>query len=124
MSDTNGNTATFWSDFVCSARLAASGRHHVAVVVDGGPRMVSWLVDGHLCDGGPLHDPAGASAGWVLFSPLLGNVGGSPTSPSVAVVSAAVAEGRLYSTALLTTQCIGNWRAGFGRHRAELEKRA
>lgn len=123
MTDASGVTASAWSDFVCSARLRAPGQHHVAVVVDAGPRMVTWVVDGHLCDGGPMHDPAhnGTSAGWVLFTTLLGDVGGSASSPPVLGVSASVVEGRLYNSALLTTQCIGNWRAGYHAHRGVFE---
>ena len=47
--------AVWRTDPVCSARLrdASSKTHNLAVIVDAGPKMVTFLVDGHLCDGGP-----------------------------------------------------------------------
>lgn len=35
-----------------SGSIEAGKWHHVAVIVDGGPRVISWVIDGLLCDGG------------------------------------------------------------------------
>ncbi len=53
MQDNSERQATWMTDPICSHRIAQEGKHHVAVVVDGGPKMIIWVVDGHLCDGGP-----------------------------------------------------------------------
>ena len=47
--------------------------HHVAVIVDGGPDIISYVVVGQVCDGGrpPRY-------GWGRFTPLLSDVNGSP----------------------------------------------
>ena len=53
MVDTVGRTAVLMTDPICSAHLATAGTHYVAVVADAGPNMLSFMVDGRLCDGGP-----------------------------------------------------------------------
>jgi hypothetical protein len=82
--------------------------------------MVLWVVDGHLCDGGPP-SAAGWPAGWTLFDDDLGDVGAG-IQPVQVETAAALVVGRLYGTALYTTECIGNWRAGFAEHRAAFER--
>ena len=123
MVDSNGVSVVATTDWVCAARLASSGRHHICVIADAGPMMVTWVVDGHVCDGGPMDSSGsggtnkGTSAGWVLFDQSgLGDVGGGK-SPVVATAGAAVIEGHIYKSALHVTECIGNWRSGFTRHR-------
>ena len=32
--------------------LTTTGPHHVTAIVDNGPKIITWLVDGRLCDGG------------------------------------------------------------------------
>ena len=48
MTDTSGRVASWSTDPTCSARLTAAGAHHIAVVADGGPKMVIFLVDGRV----------------------------------------------------------------------------
>jgi hypothetical protein len=136
LADGNGTGAsrTKWmSGSICSARLAQPGRHHLAVVADGGPKMVMFVVDGMLCDGGPhgvAYNPGadmrhnkherdvksdsksssplgpGLSVGWGLFDQNMKQIGGE-----TAEIGTAVSSGRLYSRALYVTECVGNWRA-------------
>ena len=83
--------------------------------------MIMWLVDGHLCDGGPhgyAYDksvtqlPVGGSAGWSLFDPLLGALKGDGTGGGAARASTRVATARVYNRAMYTSEVIGNFRAG------------
>lgn len=53
--------------------LAAGCAHHLTFIVDGGPKIISVLVDGVLCDGG-----ATRTHGWMRFPDELGDVNASP----------------------------------------------
>ena len=46
---------------------------HVVVTVDGGPKIVTFVIDGTLNDGGPVRQ-----YGWGRFKPELSDVNGSP----------------------------------------------
>jgi hypothetical protein len=47
----------------CDPGAVTPGRpHHLTVIVDGGPCVISWVVDGLLCDGGDARDQ-----GWYRF---------------------------------------------------------
>ena len=106
-------TAEWFTDPVCSARLA-QGQRYLALILDNGPKMLSWVVDGHLCDGGPTgvahaagHPlPPGFPAGTFLFDPAIGDLGSAGAEATVGL------RGRLYRRALYVSECIGNWRAG------------
>lgn len=94
--------------------LTAGKPHHVVFNVDGGPKMISSIVNGQVCDGGEASD-----FGWTRFyapqdrkrnatGPDLGDVTGGAT-----VKLTAGAEGiRIYGRYLRTTEAIGNYHAG------------
>lgn len=117
LQDQNGRSAAWYTDPVCSARLQTEGQHYLALMVDAGPKMILWVVDGHLCDGGPYGSAwshaspviEGFKAGWSIFDPNLADIGSNGSS---ATVGTAVKSGRLYSRTLYVSECIGNWRAG------------
>lgn len=71
--------------------------HVVTFVVDGGPKVVSVVVDERLDDGGDL-----APQGWAFVPRSLGEVGGS----EVEVVSEVVRRLRVADRALTTTEAI------------------
>ncbi|MBM3499823.1 MAG: hypothetical protein FJX74_14275, partial [Armatimonadetes bacterium] len=87
--------------------LTPDRRHHVSVIVDGGPKVVTWVVDGVLCDGG-----AARPQGWQRFSRALGEVcpGGPAGIPREA--SDRLRHLRVYGRYLRTSEAVGNWRAG------------
>lgn len=81
--------------------LRANAVQHVVVTVDGGPKIVTWIVDGVLNDGGAVRD-----YGWGRFDPAMEDVNGA--SPRIA---ANVSGLRFYTRPLLTSEAVGNWRA-------------
>jgi hypothetical protein len=96
----DGRTENRWD---CDAGLLTAGRqHHVGVVIDGGPRVISFIVDGALCDGG-----AQRQFGWGRFSPNLRDANGVGSWR----IGAGVQLVRVYDRALMTSEVIGNCRA-------------
>jgi len=91
----------------CDAGLLKVGaRHHVVFIVVGGPRIISVVVDGVLCDGGAQRE-----FGWGRFGEM------GPLSGSAPLRIAPSLQGRLeslrvYGRYLRTSEAVGNWRAG------------
>ncbi|MBM3148218.1 MAG: hypothetical protein FJ000_10055, partial [Actinobacteria bacterium] len=54
--------------------IQAGKRHHVVITVDGGPKIITFIVDGVLCDGGDQRQ-----FGWGRFSPTLRTPTGAAT---------------------------------------------
>ena len=99
----DGRTESRWD---CDPGLIEPGRlHHLAVSVDGGPKLITFVVDGRLCDGGEARQ-----FGWGRFSPNLRTPGGRETLQ----VGSAVRHLRLYGRYLTTSEAISNCRAGIG----------
>lgn len=87
------------SDPVCQA-----GRlHHAVINVDGGPRIVSFIVDGQFHDGGDARQ-----FGWTRFSPYLRHVNGAP----VLRVDRSIKVLRIYGRILLTAEAVRHHRLG------------
>jgi hypothetical protein len=82
--------------------LRANTHQHVSVIVDGGPKLILFVVDGVLNDGG-----AARQYGWGRFPKELTNVNGRRS------VEAAPAIGnlRVYPRALRVSEAVGNARA-------------
>jgi hypothetical protein len=83
--------------------LQAGKRHHVVITVDGGPKIITFVVDGVLCDGGDQRQ-----FGWGRYSPTLRTPHGADTLR----IAPAVQSLRLYSRPLRTSEAVGNYRAG------------
>ncbi|MFA6563884.1 MAG: LamG-like jellyroll fold domain-containing protein [Verrucomicrobiia bacterium] len=77
--------------------------HHVVITVDGGPKIITFVVDGILCDGGDERQ-----FGWGRFSPNLR----TPTGAATVKIAPAVGSLRIYNRALRTSEAVGNFRAG------------
>jgi hypothetical protein len=102
----DGRTENRWDT---DPELLQEGKlHHVVVIVDGGPKVISFVVDGMLSDGGTARQ-----FGWGRFSPHLRGVKGAgvlrirPVTDTCRVMSV-----RLYNRALRTSEAVGNYRAG------------
>ncbi len=81
--------------------------HHVVAIVDGGPKIVSFVVDGKLCDGGGYRQ-----FGWGRYSRDLHGVNGAGTLRIAPSAEAEVLGLRVYGRYLRTSEAIGNFRAG------------
>lgn len=78
--------------------LAVGQRHAVTIIVDAGPHIISFVVDGRFCDGGSHRQ-----FGWGRFSPDLRDVnGGAP----LRIDRDAVQLLRLYGRRLLTIEAV------------------
>ncbi|MDP0497396.1 MAG: exo-alpha-sialidase [Verrucomicrobiota bacterium JB024] len=73
--------------------------HSVSLIVDGGPHIVMFVVDGHLQDGGEDRQ-----YGWSRFSPTLTHANGQPD----AHFSPHLSELRIYARALLVSEAVGH----------------
>jgi Concanavalin A-like lectin/glucanases superfamily len=96
----DGATAAGWD---CDPDLLKPGTpHHVAVILDGGPRIITFVVDGAVCDGGTARQ-----FGWGRFPRELGDVNGTATVS----VSDKLDCLRVYNRAMRNSEAIGNFNA-------------
>lgn len=79
-------------------------KHHISVIIDGGPRIVSFVADDRFCDGGEYKQ-----FGFCRFSPYLRDINGNAV---LKLSDKGISKFKLYSKAIMTTQAIGNYRAG------------
>jgi hypothetical protein len=90
--------------------LTPRRRQHFVITVDGGPRIITFVVDGVLCDGGDNRQ-----FGWGRFSPGLRSANGSAVLQIGPRLDGAVQALRIYQRALRTSEAVGNFRAGCAR---------
>jgi concanavalin A-like lectin/glucanase superfamily protein/BNR/Asp-box repeat protein len=101
----DGREESGWSS---DAGLLQAGKvHHVAAIVDGGPKIITWVIDGVLNDGGEHRQ-----FGWGRFSPTLRDANGAPTLRIGPSLRGEVCRVRIYGRALRTSEAVGNYRAG------------
>ena len=106
----DGRTENRWD---CDPGSIEIGKlHHLVVVVDGGPKVISFVIDGRLNDSDEFRQ-----FGWGRFSPNLrgvnpSDVGGPAWIRIAPGLDGAVLSIRVYDRYLLTSEAIGNFRAG------------
>lgn len=116
----DGRRTTGWS---CDPGRLESGKlHHVVFIVDGGPRLITLVVDGRQCDGGPhrrhgygrLNEatPGGSGTKPVESKGDLGDVSGAERLLIAERSGVELASVRIYSRYLLTSEAVGNFHAG------------
>jgi hypothetical protein len=88
-------------------RLRPGILHHVVVTVDGGPKVITFVIDGVLCDGGDDRQ-----FGWGRYNPNLRSVRGAPTLKLGPSMDGELQVVRIYGRPLLTSEAIGRYRAG------------
>jgi len=104
----DGRTENRWA---CDSGLLKAGcLHHVVVSVDGGPKIVTFVIDGRLCDGGET-----CQFGWGRFSPNLRGANSSTTLRIAPALDGRIHCLRLYNRYLRTSEAVGNYRAGVER---------
>ncbi|MBN2295313.1 MAG: exo-alpha-sialidase [Pirellulales bacterium] len=87
--------------------LDTKGWHHVAVIVDGGPNVISYVVDGQFQDGGDTR-----RYGWGRFTPDLGDVTGSGELRVGRSFEGDLRHLRIYDRYLRTSEAVANYHAG------------
>ena len=101
----DGRTENRWD---CDPGVLTTRRdHHVAIVVDGGPKIVSFVVDGRFNDGGAFRQ-----FGWGRFSRDLRTPHGTPELRLAPSRRGDLKCLRVYGRALTTSEAIGNFRSG------------
>ncbi|HNM45660.1 MAG TPA: hypothetical protein PKH51_01450, partial [Candidatus Sumerlaeota bacterium] len=80
---------------------------HFAVTVDGQARIITYVIDGVLNDGG-----AARQYGWGRIDPALGDVNGLPRATIAPALYGEVKTLRIYDRALTTAEAIGNFHNG------------
>jgi hypothetical protein len=79
--------------------------HHVTIIVDGGPKIISFVIDGILNDGGEQRP-----LGWGRFSHHLKDANGSVNLKVGPHLNGQVKTLRVYDRAIRVTEAIGNFR--------------
>jgi hypothetical protein len=95
----DGRSESRWS---CDPDLIkANTLHHLVVIIDGGPKLILFVVDSILCDGGDFRQ-----FGWGRYNPSLREVNGRDTIG----VDRTVKLLRIYTRALTVAEAVGNFR--------------
>ncbi len=100
----DGRQRGFWSSD--PGTLGTGYPHHVAVIVDGGPNVISYVVDGMFHDGGDAR-----RYGWGRFTPKLGDVTGSGELRIGKPFEGRLRRMRIYDRYLRTSQAVANYHA-------------
>ena len=98
----DGRTESRWASDPGTVKPGQA--QHVAVVVDGGPKVITFLTGGMLNDGGEARQ-----FGWGRFSPHLRSAQGAA---NLTIDNRAVLKLRIYDRALRTSEAIAAFRAG------------
>ncbi len=101
----DGRNTASWD---CDPGLLKPGKlHHVVAIVDTAPRILSFIVDGQLCDGGTHRQ-----YGWTRFPSNLRDVRGSGTLRLASSSTGRIEHIRVYDRYLRTSEAIANFHAG------------
>jgi len=100
----DGRTESRWE---CDPdMLGTKHNHHMVVIMDGGPKLIMFVVDGVLCDGGEHRQ-----FGWGRFNPNLRTPQGGPVLQIANMLDGRLSIVRIYNHALRVSEAIGNWRS-------------
>ena len=77
------------------------------MIVDGGPKIITFIVDGVLCDGGEIRQ-----FGWGCFNKDLSDINGAERVQVAPTLSGRLTVLRIYDRYLRTSETVGNFRAG------------
>jgi hypothetical protein len=79
---------------------------HVAVVVDSGPKIISFVIDSHVNDGGAVRQ-----FGWSRFSPDITDLNGAPVARIAPSLRGQLRTLRFYTRPVRTSEAVSNYRA-------------
>ena len=98
----------------CDPGLLRTGQaQHIVVSVDGGPKIIRFIVDGRLGDGSEARQ-----FGWGRFSPNLRDANGGKMLRIGLSLKGRIHRLRIYGRYLRTSEVIGNFRADSNRYEA------
>jgi hypothetical protein len=100
----DGTTSATWD--ADAGALAAGAWRHIVAVVDGGPKLITFIVDGRLCDGGDTR-----LCGWGRFPAALGDASGGGKVVIGPSLRGDVRRVRIYGRALRTSEAVALFRA-------------
>ena len=99
----DGKVQSSWS---CDADVIRPGQYHYAtIIVDGGPRIISFVIDGILNDGGETRQ-----FGWGRFNPYLKSVAGAGSVKIGEEKNDVISKFTFYARALSTSEAVGNYK--------------
>lgn len=96
----DGRTESHWSSDPGTLDPATS--QHVVIVVDGGPKVITFVVDGKLSDGGDARQ-----FGWGRYDPSLKSLNGAPKI----TIGKGIQRVRIYNRQLRTSEAIAAFRS-------------
>ena len=105
----DGRTESRWASDPGS--LVTGKPQHIVAIVDGGPEIITFVIDGRLNDGGDRRQ-----YGWGRFSPNLKSVAGAPEIRLGNNLEGKVLSLRLYDRYLRTSEAVAAFRAGWMRN--------
>jgi hypothetical protein len=101
----DGQTEDRWD---CDVGFLEAGRlHHIIVNVDAGPKIITFIVDGKLCDGGESRQ-----FGWGRFAGDLRHGGTRRELRIGPGLKGRIHRLRIYNRYLRTSEAVGNFRSG------------
>ena len=101
----DGRTESSWP---CDPVLKTGELQHLAIVIDGGPKTISYILNGKFLDGGEYRQ-----YGWGRYHPVLLNVRGRTKTTLAPGLDGEIKTVRIYDRALRTSEVAGNYRAGW-----------
>ena len=102
LSMSDGRTTSTWD---CDKGMVEAGKnHHMSVIVDGGPKIIMFVVDGILNDGGDARQ-----CGWGRFNPYLQEVNGAELWTIGEHIKGEMLQLIIYKRALRVSEVIGNY---------------
>lgn len=100
----DGRTQSAWA---CDEGLLKPNQnHHVSIIVDGGPHIIAFVIDGILNDGGDTRP-----FGWGRFNPYLKSAAGAPQLRIGASIQGRIGQLSIYNRALSVSEAVGNYGA-------------
>ncbi len=106
----NDGDATFQCE--SDKQSIKAGRwHHLVVNIDSGPKIVSFIIDGVLCDGGTERE-----RGWARFPQSMDSLAGADFFKVLTPEHGRIKTLRLYNRYLRTSEAIGNYHANFSKN--------
>ncbi len=101
----DGKNGTSWD---CDQDILDTKKsHHIVVIVDGGPNIITFVVDGIICDGGKYRQ-----YGWGRFSESMTDVNGNAKLTLAKSLRGGLESLRIYNRYLRNSEAIANFNNG------------